>query len=119
MDLHDFESSAAFTQGELRLYDGGTLVFSALIDWGAGNDGDEESHFIGVVAQGAGSFFDQAMFVVGDDTAGGGIHEHWAADRFTFGAASAAVPEPSTVLLMGIGAALLFGAARRRRSSRR
>ena len=48
LDLIDFEASAAFTRGEIRLYDGGILVFSSLFDW-APSDGNNRVHFLGVV----------------------------------------------------------------------
>ncbi len=107
VDLVDFEAAAAFTRGTLRLYRGGSLVFSRDFDWGA-QDGNNQVHFLGVVSDGGG-MFDAAAFVVGDDGPGGGDSQTWAADRFTFGAASSISsvqnPEPGTIALFSLGAA--------------
>lgn len=119
VDLVDFEASAAFRRGELRLYDGGVLVFSHLFDWG-GDDGNGTVHFLGVVAAPAVSgLFDQVAVALGDDSAGNGFSEQWAADRFTFGAPAEAVPtpEPGTWALFAVGAAV--GIVARLRRSRR
>lgn len=118
LDLLDFEASSAFTSGTLHLYRQGTLVFSRDFDWGI-EDGNNQSHFLGVVAVGGG-WFDQVAIVVGDDTAGGGNAETWAADRFTFGQAIHA-PEPGTWALSALGAAGLavLVAIRRRRAAAR
>jgi hypothetical protein len=116
LDLVDFEAGAAFTRGTLRLYRAGSLVFTRDFDWGAA-DGNNQVHFLGVVAVGDG-LFDQAAFVVGDDSAGGGNAETWAADRFTFGGARAsdvATPEPGTIALFAFGAAGLGVVLRARR----
>jgi hypothetical protein len=116
LDLVDFEASSAFTRGTLRLYRAGTLVFTRDFDWGA-QDGNNQVHFLGVVAVGAGTF-DQAAFVVGDDSAGGGNAETWAADRFTFGGAHASdvvTPEPGTLALFTLGAVGIGAAIHRRR----
>jgi hypothetical protein len=105
VDLLDFEASGLFTTGQLRLYDGGALVFAAPIDFGA-NAGNGEAHFFGVVANLAqgGVLFDTVAFVLGDDSADGGRFERWAADRFTFGPSSSVVtPEPATSALLGLG----------------
>jgi hypothetical protein len=116
LDLVDFEASAAFTRGTLRLYRAGSLVFARDFDWGAA-DGNNQIHFLGVVAVGAGGF-DQAAFILGDDSAGGGNAETWAADRFTFGGARASdvvTPEPGTIALFALGATGLGAAVYRRR----
>lgn len=113
LDLVDFEASSAFTRGTLRLYRAGTLVFTRDFDWGLA-DGDGQVHFLGVVA-GPGWNFDQVALVVGDDSAGGGNSETWAADRFTFGQA-VHNPEPGSVALFAIGLVGLGVAVRRRRS---
>ena len=108
IDLHDFESSLAGTQGELRLYRAGNLILSSGIDWGTGNDGNGESHFLGITASDSSEFFDQVMLVVGDDDAGDfGNRERWAADNISFGQASGAatqsVPEPAAMVgLIGV-----------------
>jgi len=117
LDLVDFEASAAFTRGTLRLYRAGSLVFTRDFDWGA-HDGNNEVHFLGVVAIGAGSF-DQIAVVVGDDSAGGGNSETWAADRFTFGLAIHN-PEPGAAGLLALGLTVVLGAvaARRRAAAR-
>jgi hypothetical protein len=112
LDLIDFEAAAGFTRGTLRLYRAGSLVFSRDFDWGA-QDGNNQVHFLGIVAVGA-VWFDQAAFVVGDDSAGGGNSETWAADRITFGQA-VHNPEPGTVALFALGAAGLGFAVRKRR----
>lgn len=95
--LHDLESDPNFTLAELRLYQGGVLIHSQDIDWGTDNNGsqfngDGESHFLGISAEGNSQFFDQLAIVVGDDNAGNGFTEAWAADEFTFGQAYAKVP---------------------------
>lgn len=118
LDLIDFEASPSFTQGEIRLYDGGVLVFSSLFDWSPSDDGNNRVHFLGVVAVLPGPvYFDQALVVLGDDSAGGGFSEQWAADRITFGRA-VANPEPGTWALFGLGAAAMVLAVRRARRVR-
>lgn len=117
IDLHDFESSLAGTQGELRLYRAGNLILSSAIDWGTGNDGNGESHFLGITASDSSEFFDQVMLVVGDDDAGDfGNRERWAADNISFGQASGAaaqsVPEPA--VMMGLLGVALGGLLRRK-----
>jgi hypothetical protein len=84
-DLQDFESSAEWVVGELRVYDNGMLAFSAPIVWA--DDGNGVIHFLGVAADHETFFFDQVMLVVGDDGPGSGFYERWAADRITFGQA--------------------------------
>jgi len=106
VDLHDFEASAQFTPGSLRVYDDGVLVFQNDLTWTA-DDGDGQSHFVGVVATEPGSFFDQVAIVVGDNGSGNGFTQRWAADRLTFGQASN--PEPSSVILIGLGLPLFVG----------
>lgn len=119
LDLIDFEATAAFTRGEVRLYDAGVLVFSHLFDWGTGT-GKGEVRFLGVVAvPGEGVRFDQAMVVLGDDN-GNGNAEGYGADRFTFGSSTApsptvVTPEPASMALYGLGAAGLAAWVRRRR----
>ncbi len=94
--LHDLESDSNFRLAELRLYQGGSLTHSQPIDWGAGFNGNDESHFLGIVAHNPNEFFDQVVIAVGDDNDLGGTDcglrgcgylEAWAADRFTFGQA--------------------------------
>lgn len=113
LDLIDFEAAAAFTRGTLRLYRAGSLVFTRDFDWGAQN-GNNQTHFLGIVADGS-FWFDQVAVVVGDDSAGGGNAETWAADRFTFGQA-VHNPEPGTVALFALGAVGLGLVVRRRRA---
>ena len=94
--LHDLESDPNFRLAELRLYQGGSLTHSQPIDWGAGFNGNGESHFLGIVAHNPSEFFDQVVIAVGDDNSAGGTgcglpgcgyNEAWAADQFTFGQA--------------------------------
>lgn len=113
-DLIDFESDSAFTTGMLRLYDGGLLVHSQAFDLGGG---DGQNIFVGVVASESAAQIDQAVFVLGDDSAGGGTGERYAADRFVFGQ-TVVNPEPGTWALMGLGLAALGIGARRRRRAR-
>jgi hypothetical protein len=115
LDLVDFEASAAFTRGTLRLYRAGSLVFSRDFDWDS-QDGNNQVHFLGVVAQ-SGWWFDQVAVVVGDDSAGGGNGETWAADRVTFGLA-VHNPEPAALALFAMGVVGLGVAVRRRRRRR-
>lgn len=115
LDLIDFEASAAFTRGTLRLYRHGSLVFSQDFDWATG-DGNNQVHFLGVVASSA-PWFDQVVVVLGDDSAGNGNAETWAADRFTFGQATH-VPEPATLTLTGVGVASLAAWVKKRRRAR-
>jgi hypothetical protein len=113
LDLVDFEASAAFTRATLRLYRAGALVFSRDFDWG-GQDGNNQIHFLGVVASNGAANFDQVAIVLGDDSSGGGNSETWAADRFTFGEAVHS-PEPATMALFAAGLAGLAVVVRRRR----
>jgi hypothetical protein len=120
LDLVDFEASSAFTRGTLRLYRAGALVFSRDFDWGL-QDGNNQVHFLGVVG-GPGWNFDQVAVVVGDDSAGGGNSETWAADRFTFGQAMSTkvqTPEPSALGLFVLGAIGCLVAARRAANAQR
>jgi len=119
LDLHDFESSVGGTLGELRAYRGGILLpgLSQAITWS--DDGNNVSHFLGVIAEEPDQFFDAIAFVLGDDDFGDdGTTERWAADNFTFGDASAmsatsaaaatAVPTPALLPgLFGLGVSLL------------
>ena len=107
IDLVDFEASSLFTRGQLRLYVAGALVFSYDFAFDPG-DGSDETHFLGVAALGEQGLFDQAVVVLGDDTAGGGKAERWAADRITLGRA-VVNPEPATLGLFGLGAAAIAG----------
>gem|GEM_PF-5351713 len=89
LDLQDVESSAAFRNAEYRIYKGGVQIASGVIDFGAGNDGNDESHFWGYVATSPAGFFDQVTIVIGDDGPGNGFTEALAGDRITFGQAYA------------------------------
>ena len=106
VDLHDFEATQA-TPGSLRVYDDGVLMFHQDLTW-ATNDGDGQSHFVGVVATQADSFFDQVAIVVGDNGPGHGFTQRWAADRITFGQASN--PEPSSVVIFCVVLCVFVGA---------
>ncbi len=117
LDLLDFEAATGFTSGELRLYDGGALVYSRPFSW-SGTDGNGETHFLGVAAlAGGGALFDQVALVVGDDSNGGGGGERWAADRLTFGQA-VVNPEPASFWLLAAGLCVGAVVARRRRGAR-
>lgn len=120
LDLHDFESAAGGTLGELRLYRNGSLLSSLSQPIGWSDDGNNVSHFLGFVAENPNELFDTIAFVLGDDDLGGtGRTERWAADGFTFGDASAisstatpaaatAVPTPALLPgLIGFGASLI------------
>ncbi|MBE9030367.1 PTPA-CTERM sorting domain-containing protein [filamentous cyanobacterium LEGE 11480] len=105
LDLHDFESSAVGTLGQIRLYNNGNLLSGLTQNIVWSDDGNDVSHFIGVVAMNPSEFFDSIVFVLGDDDLGDqGFRESWAADRFTFGEASAdvATPVPTPALLPGV-----------------
>lgn len=112
LELVDFEAGA--TPGELRLYDGGSLVFSTAFTFPGPGLGNGETHFLGVVAVGSASFFDQVVLVVGDETSSPNT-ENWAADRFQFGVAHN--PEPGSVAMFGAGLAVLAVVLRRRRAA--
>ena len=88
-EFHDLENDPAFTSAEYRVYRGGVLIDSGIIDFGPGNNGNNESHFFGYAAGSEAGFFDQIAIVVGDDAPGGGLADRLAADRFTFGTAFA------------------------------
>jgi hypothetical protein len=96
------------SEGELRLYAAGLLVYSTTFAL-APNGGNDASVFLGVVANpaGGGASFDQAVVLVGTAT------DRWAADRFTFGVAR--TPEPGTWALFAIGLAGLGAILHRRR----
>lgn len=120
VDLHDFETSVAGTLAQIRLYRSGELISAQDFDWGSPDNGNGESHFLGVTATDESEFFDQVMIVLGDDDVGDfGNRERWAADRMTFGAAyaegpMAEVPEPSAIAaILGVSLGLL----RRRRQT--
>jgi hypothetical protein len=122
VDLHDFESAPLFRLGELRLYRSDSLVYSTTINWGNGFNGNDRTHFLGIVADSTTEFFDQVAIVLGDENLGNGFTEAWAADNFTFGQAyhsnstqmpqTQEIPEPSTVI--GILLALGLGALSRK-----
>jgi hypothetical protein len=112
LELVDFEAGA--TPGELRLYDGGTLVFASPFAFAGPRYGDAENHFLGVVAVGAAASFDQVMLVIGDETTSPNS-ENWAADRMRFGLAHN--PEPGTWALFGLGVLGLGFAVHRRRAA--
>lgn len=129
LDLHDFEAGAGISagnstsgaSGKIRLYKAGSLVYSYTLQFpgvqGGGstdnpnnaldNDslyqgyGNRQSMFVGITANNPSEFFDQAVFVLGDDdvsTPGiasdvnDGSTERWAADGFAFGTAYRSVP---------------------------
>ena len=143
VDLHDFEAGEGISpsnntsgaSGQIRVYQSGELVFSYDLTFpgvaGGGstdnpgnltnNDstfpgyGNNQSMFVGVSASNPNEFFDQIVFVLGDDdvdtvgvrtSVNDGSTEQWAADGFTFGAAydnSTAVPfnfSPTTGLCL-------------------
>ena len=117
LELVDFEAGAAGTPGLLRLYDGGMLVFSHAFTFAGPKAGNDELHFLGVVAGAGAAWFDQIVVVVGDDTPGGtGNSETWAADRFQFGVTT--TPEPGTWALFGVGVAGIAVIVRRRKAAR-
>ena len=124
LDLHDFEAGAGIdvnnstsgASGEIRIYQSGSLVESYVLqfpgpDGGGSTDnpndppandseiagyGNRQSMFVGITADNPSEFFDQVVFVIGDDdvdTVGvrsqdnDGSTERWAADGFTFGEA--------------------------------
>lgn len=114
-DLIDWEAFSLGRPGELRLYDNGSLVFSRQFQWDP-LTGNAQRNFLGVAATDTASFFDQVVIVLGDDDAAGrGFTERWAADRFSFGRAYA-IPEPSSLAMLGFGAMGLLGYARRRKT---
>jgi hypothetical protein len=92
VDLLDVEGIATGLLVEYLIYDNGVLIDQGFIDWGPGNNGNNESHFFGYIAEESSGLFDQIVILVGDDTPGGnGNFERLAADRFTFGSAYSAV----------------------------
>jgi hypothetical protein len=114
VDLLDFESSAEFGAAQLRVYDDGQLVYQQPLLWDSDN-GNNVSHFVGIVAGSTDAMFDQVALVVGDDDGNGVGSERWAADRLTFGRATN--PEPTSgMLALGV-TALVAGARRFRRRS--
>jgi hypothetical protein len=129
LDLHDFEAGASISpsnstsgaSGKIRLYQAGNLIYSYTLQFpgvqgggstdkpnnGINNDslykgyGNRQSMFVGITANKPSEFFDQAVFVLGDDdvdTPGiasdvnDGSTERWAADGFAFGTAYRSVP---------------------------
>ena len=108
VDLIDFEADVG-SEGELRLYAAGLLVYSTTFAL-TPDGGNDSVHFLGVVANpaGGGASFDQAVVLVGSST------DRWAADRITFGVARN--PEPGTWALFGLGLVGLGAYLRRRRA---
>ena len=137
VDLHDFEAGTGIdgvnsgASGQIRVYQSNSLVFSYTLQFpgpadGGSTDrptntesndslipgyGNRQSMFVGVTANNPDQFFDQIVFVLGDDDVGNfddttgelivddvnsGYTERWAADGFTFGeaynASAVAVP---------------------------
>ena len=114
VDLHDFEAgfndNSSGASGEIRIYQNQMLIQQITLQFpgpatgtdkpgGDPNDslisgfGNRESKFVGIVANDPSQFFDQIVFVVGDDDIGDdGYTERWAADGFTFGTAYQSVP---------------------------
>lgn len=120
VDLHDFEADPTFTSADLRLYDGEVLVHSIPFTWPSDN-GDGESHFLGIVTDTPSEFFDQVMIVLGDDSGGLGRTERWAADRFTFGqayqfVAPKSIPTLSTWGIILLSTLLVLGTSFRRKT---
>ncbi len=119
VDLIDFETGVG-SEGQLRLYAAGLLVFTSDFVLGSGG-GNGSTRFLGVITDPAdgGLAFDQAVVLVGSKT------DRWAADRFTFGANSgggsgggmdvARTPEPGTWALFALGLVGLTFHLRRRR----
>lgn len=92
VELHDTEGIPTGIPVEYHIYNNGTLIDQGVIDWGAGNNGNNESHFFGYIAEEDSARFDQIVILVGDDNlTGNGNRERLAADRFTFGSAYSAV----------------------------
>ena len=134
VDLHDFEAGAGISStnstsgasGQIRLYKSGEIIENITlefpgVDGGGSTDkpgntdendstyegyGNGQSMFVGISADNPNEFFDQVVFVVGDDDVdldingnpgtrtpvNDGSTERWAADGFTFGYAYKEVP---------------------------
>jgi len=89
VELHDTESYASGQLAEYHVYRNGIMITWGTIDWGPGNDGNNESHFFGYVAEETAGFFDHIAIVVGGNP--NGNYMSLAGDRFTFGAAYMAI----------------------------
>ncbi|MEL6457026.1 MAG: PEP-CTERM sorting domain-containing protein [Cyanobacteria bacterium J06621_15] len=122
VDLIDFESDSAFTEGQVYIYNGDANQADAVFNidtanWSGdnpnGKNGNRAINFINVAGTG-GTTFDRVAFVLGDDNGGNALNEAWAAGNFRFAASDVEqVPEPLTIL--GSIAAIGFGTALRKK----